>query len=98
MFHINIHCKPKKENLEHYGKIIGAYAVILIDYKDYDGAMELAKFYVIENDWEIIEIEEEYFTFDSKDDLGDDYQEYYDEVKEYGYSMVFNMYNEIEED
>ena len=97
MYHINIHCKPKKENIEYYEKVIGAYAVILINYKDYDGAMELAKFYVNENGWEIIEIEDEFFTFESSTDLGNDYQEYYDEVIEYGYSMIYNLYNEIDD-
>ena len=46
MFHIVIHCKPKKENKEFYGKVIGAYASILIDY---DGVMELSKYYMDEN-------------------------------------------------
>ncbi len=92
MYHINIHCRPTKENVEFHGKIIGAYATILIDYKDYDGAVELSKFYVIENNWEIIEIEDEYYIFESKEDLGEDYMEYFDEIKEYGYSMVFNLY------
>ena len=39
MFHIVIHCKPKEENEEYFGKVINADASILIDYKDYDGAM-----------------------------------------------------------
>ncbi len=96
MFHIIIHCKPGKENTEYFGKVIGAYASIFINYKDYEGSVELAKFYIKEENWEIIELENEYYTFESKNDLGDDYGKYYDEILEYGYSMVFNIYTEDE--
>lgn len=95
MFHISIHCRPKTENIEFYGKVMGAFAVVLIDYKDYDGVVELSKFYVTEKGWEIIEIEDEYYITENKEDMGEDYQKYYDEVKEYGYSIIFNLYNEI---
>jgi hypothetical protein len=98
MFHIVIHCKPKKDNEEFYGKVIGAYASILIDYKDYDGVMILSKYYVDENGWEIIEVDDEYFTFENKEDLPDDYQQYFDELAEYGYSMIFNTYDSEEDD
>ncbi|MFM2386949.1 MAG: hypothetical protein RL660_1706 [Bacteroidota bacterium] len=94
MFHITIHCKPTKQNLEYYGKGLGAYAAVLIDYKDYEGAMALAKFYFADNNWEIIEIEEEYRIANSKEELGEDYQQYYEEVKEYGYSLIFHLYEE----
>ncbi len=80
MFHINIHCKPTEENKEHYGKVLGAYAVMLIDYKDIDGAFELAKFYVKENNWEIIEVEDEYYSFEERQQLGENYEKYFDEV------------------
>ena len=94
MFHIVIHCKPKVTNEEYYGKVIGAYASILLDYKDYDGALQLSKFYINEEDWEFIEFDEEYFTFETKEDLPEDYQQYFDELNEFGYSVIFNMYNE----
>lgn len=93
MFHINIHCKPTENNIEYYGKYLGAYAVILIDYKDIDGAFELAKFYVSDNQWEIIEVEEEYFYFEEKEQLVEEYKKYFDEIAEYGYSMIFNTYD-----
>ncbi len=98
MFHIVIHCKPKKDNKEFYGKVIGAYASILIDFKDYDGVMELSKYYVDENGWEIIEVDNEYFTFDNKEDLSDDYQQYFDELSEYGYWLIVNTYDREEDD
>lgn len=94
MFHIVIHCKPKENNEDYFGKVIGAYVSILIDYKDYDGALELSKFYIDQNHWEFIEFDEEYFTFEIKEDLPEDYQQYFDELKEFGYSIIFNMYNE----
>ena len=93
MFHIVVHCKPKKENEEFYGKIIGAFATVLIDYKDYEGVIELSKYYVENNGWEILEIQNEYWTFDKKEDLPNEYQKYIDELKEYGYSLIFNMYD-----
>ncbi|MBA9079877.1 hypothetical protein [Rufibacter quisquiliarum] len=96
MFHIVIHCQPKKENEEFFGKVIGAYASVLLDFKDYDGAMVLSKHYVEENGWEIIEIDDEYFTFDTKEDLPDDYQQYFHELGEYGYSIIFNSYEKEE--
>jgi len=99
MFHIVIHCKPKKVNKEHYEKVIGAYASVLIDYKDYDGVMELSKFYINEEGWDIIDVEKEYYTFENKEQLPEDIQEYFDELDEYGYSIIFNMYdNESEEE
>jgi len=72
MFHIIIHCKPKKENEEFYEKVLGAYASILIDYKDYEGV--------------------------NKEDLPDDYQQYFDELTEFGYSIIFNTYDSEDDD
>ena len=93
MIKIVINCKPK-ENSEQFEKVIGAYAAIFIDYNDIDGAFALAKFYVNENDWEVIEIDEEYFIIETKKDMGQDYEKYYEEVMEYGYSVILNTYNE----
>lgn len=94
MFHIVIHCKPKDSNKEYFEKVLGAYASILLDYKDYEGALELSKFYININGWEFIEFDEEYYTFENKEDLPTDYQKYFSELKEFGYSMIFNLYNE----
>jgi hypothetical protein len=94
MFHIVIHCKPKENNEEYFGKVKGAYASILLDYKDYDGVLQLSKFYINEEGWDFIEFDKEYFTFEAKEDLPEDYQKYYDELNEFGYSIIFNMYNE----
>lgn len=95
MFHIIIHCKPNSTNEEFFQKCVGAHAVILIDYKDADGAFELAKFYVEENDWEIIEVEDEYFSYEAKEDLGE-FEKFYDEIMNYGYSMIFYTYESEE--
>ena len=91
MFHIIIHCKPKEGNEEYFGKV--ADASILIDYKDYSGALELSKFYIKENGWEFIKLAEEYYTFEKKEDLPKDYQKYFKELKKFGYSIIFNLYN-----
>ena len=63
-----------------------------IDYKDADGGFELAKYYIEAEDWSVIEIEDEYFVLDSKDDVEQDQHQFYDEAKEFGYSMLFNQY------
>ena len=35
-------------------------------------------------------------TFEIKEEIPEDYQQYFNDVKEYGYSMKFNTYNEID--
>jgi len=96
MFQIIAHVKPT-ENSKHFAKYKGAYAVLFINYKDIDGAFELAKYYIIEDDWEIIELEQEYFIIEGKQEMDESYSQYYDEIMEKGYSLVFNLY-ENEED
>ena len=93
MFLINALAKPKKSS-EHYDEVIGAYVSLYIDYKDIDGAMKLAKFYIKEEGWKLTEIEEEYFTLDTIDDVDEDQKELYAEALEYGYTIVFNCYEE----
>jgi|GEM_PF-1768063 len=97
MYHIIMHCKPQKENEEFYGKVLGAYASVLIDYLDYDGVMVLSKYYIEQNGWEIIEIEDDYFTFERKEDLPENYHQYFDDLGKYGYSLIFNTYDNDEE-
>ena len=93
MFLINALAKPKKSS-EHYDEVIGAYVSLYIDYKDIDGAMKLAKFYIKQEGWKVTEIEQEYFTLDSVDDVDEDQKELYAEALEYGYTIVFNCYEE----
>ena len=91
MYLINIHAKPTKES-EQYDEVIGAFVSIYIDYKDLEGAMELAQYYVREEGWKIDEVEEEYYTIDSTEDLDEEDLELYEEALEYGFSMIFNCY------
>jgi len=97
MYLINIHAKPTKES-EQFDKVVGAYVSIYLNYQDIEGAFELAKFYVIEEGWKIDEIEEEYFTIDSKKDIDKEDIELYEEALEYGFSMIFNCYESEDED
>ena len=96
MFLINAHAKPTKES-EQFDKVIGAYISVYIDYKEIDGAFELAKYYIKEEGWKLDEIEDEYFTIDSKSDVESDEEELYNECLEYGCSMIFNCYESEEE-
>lgn len=96
MFQIIAHVKPN-ENSKHFAKYKGAYAVLFINYKDIDGAFELAKYYIIEDDWEIIELEREYFIIDNKEEMDESYSQYYDEIMDNGYSLVFNLYENDED-
>ncbi|MBA6155918.1 hypothetical protein H3Z83_05210 [Tenacibaculum sp. S7007] len=94
MFLINALAKPKKSS-EHYDEVIGAYVSLYIDYKDIEGALKLANFYIKEEGWKVTEIEEEYFSLDSVNDVDEEGQkELYNEALEYGYSIVFNCYEE----
>lgn len=97
MFLINLHAKPTKES-DQYAIAKGAYVSIYIDYKDIDGAFELAKFYTTEEGWEIDEIEKDYFTITAKDEIDEEDVEFYEEALEYGFAMIFNCYESDDED
>ena len=69
MFQIIAHVKPT-ENSKHFDKYKGAYAVLFINYKDIDGAFELANYYIKDDDdWDIIELEQEYFIIEDKEGM-----------------------------
>lgn len=99
MYLINIQAKPKKES-EYYDDYLGAFVSVYIDYKDLNGAINLAKYYVNEEGWKIDKVEEEYFTLNSIDDVSDEdgQIELYKEALEYGYAIIFNCYEEDEEE
>ncbi|GLB49266.1 hypothetical protein [Neptunitalea lumnitzerae] len=93
MLQIIADVKPK-EGSEWFGKALGAYATIFIDYKDVDGAYALFKFYLEDEEWEITEMEEDYEILDSIENVEEDYKELYEEAEEYGYAIMFNVYEE----
>ena len=95
MFLINALAKPTKKSAQ-YDEVIGAYVSLYIDYKDINGAFKLAKYYIKEEGWKVTEIEEEYFTLDNVSDVDEDHIELYEEALEYGYSMIFNCFEEDE--
>ena len=97
MYQLNAHVKPKKSS-EYYKKALGAYATIFIDFKEIDGVYVLAKYYIEDENWEIIELEREYSIINSIEEMDDDYREHYDEVLKYGYSLIFNTYDSTEGD
>ncbi|CAA0143134.1 hypothetical protein TM902_120099 [Tenacibaculum maritimum] len=93
MFLINVLAKPKKET-EQYGEVVGAYVSLYIDYKDIEGAIQLAKFYIKEEGWKVVKVEEEYFVLDSSEDVEEDQVPLYREALEDGYAIIFNCYEE----
>ncbi|CAA0169612.1 hypothetical protein ACE1MK_13830 [Tenacibaculum maritimum] len=93
MFLINALAKPKKET-EQYGEVVGAYVSLYIDYKDIEGAIQLAKFYIKEEGWKVVKVEEEYFVLDSSEDVEEDQVPLYREALEDGYAIIFNCYEE----
>ncbi|CAN5231946.1 hypothetical protein BH20BAC1_BH20BAC1_05340 [soil metagenome] len=95
MLQIISHVKPKIKS-EHFSKYKGAYAVLFIEYKDVDGAFQLAKYYLEEDNWDIIEIEKEYYVIETKEEMDEEYQQYFDEVTKSGYSLILNLYENDE--
>ena len=97
MYLINVHAVPTQDS-EHFDQFKGAFVSMYIDYADIDGAMHLAKLYVEEEGWNVESIDEEYYDLDSENDIDDDQKEFYTEAKEFGFTMVFNCYENDEEE
>jgi len=95
MYHIIAHAKPTKASSQ-FGLAKGAYVAVYLDYKDLDGAFELAKYYIESDGWEILELEDECYLVGSKEEMGEGHEQYFEEVLEYGYSIVFNIYQDDE--
>ena len=91
MFQIIAEAKPN-ESSSDFEQLEGAVVIIFIDYKDIDGAIQLAKYYIEDNDWSVTKIEEAYYNIKSKDVMDESYQQYYNEILEYGYSIIYNAY------
>ena len=97
MFLINAHAVPGKES-EYFNEVEGAYVSLYINYADLEGALELAKFYIQDEGWKVEDIEKDYYVVASEDELDEDLREFYTEAKEYGYSIIFNCYEESEDE
>ncbi|MFY7670201.1 hypothetical protein ACOSP6_03870 [Tenacibaculum sp. MEBiC06402] len=97
MYLINLHAKPKK-GTEYYDKVVGAFVSVYIDYADAEGAIQLAKYYTEEEGWKVESVDDEFFEIDDETELDKENREFYDEAKEYGYTMIFNGYESDEEE
>lgn len=97
MFLFNFHSEPLPTS-ENYGACKGAYVAVFINYQDYDGAVELAKYYIEASDWKILQLEDEYWILESSDDVDEDNRAYYEEASQTGYSVIFNLYERNDED
>ena len=94
MILINLEAKPKKSS-EHYDEVKGAFVSVYIDYKDVEGAYNLAKFYLKEEGWKLIAFEE-HFIINKVSEVSLENMELYQEAKEDGYALEFNCYKEEE--
>lgn len=97
MFLINLQAEPKKGS-EYYEKVVGAFVSVYIDYLDAEGAIQLAKYYTEEEGWKVNNVDDEFFEIEDEKELDKENREFYDEAKEYGYTMVFNCYESDEEE
>jgi hypothetical protein len=97
MYLINLQAKPKK-GTEYYEKVIGAFVSVYIDYADAEGAIQLAKYYTEEEGWKVESVDDEFFEIDDETELDKENREFFDEAKEYGYTMIFNGYESEEEE
>ncbi|AUC14095.1 hypothetical protein BTO06_02485 [Tenacibaculum sp. SZ-18] len=97
MYLINLQAEPKK-GTEYYEKVAGAFVSVYIDYADAEGAIHLAKYYTEEEGWKVDNVDDEFFEIEDEKELDKENREFYDEAKEYGYTMVFNCYESDEEE
>lgn len=97
MYLFNLQAKPLKK-VEEHPQVIGAYVSAYINFIDVDGAVELAKHYIESEGWEVISIDDDFYQLTSKSDLEKEHQDIYDETKEYGYTLIFNAYEEGSEE
>ncbi|CAL2083586.1 hypothetical protein [Tenacibaculum sp. 190524A05c] len=97
MFLINLQAEPKKGS-EYYEKVVGAFVSVYIDYLDAEGAIQLATYYTEEEGWKVNNVDDEFFEIEDEKELDKENREFYDEAKEYGYTMVFNCYESDEEE
>lgn len=96
MYLINLHAVPTKQT-DYFDELAGAYISAYIDYKDAEGAIQLSKFYVESEGWVVNNIEEDYFVIEDVEELDEEQKEFYNEAKEYGFTLVFNGYESVEE-
>ena len=97
MFLFNFHTEPLP-TCEKYGECKGAYVAAFINYEDYEGAVELAKYYIGVSEWKILQLEDEYWILESSDDVEENNLAYYEEASQTGYSIIFNLYENDDED
>lgn len=97
MYLINLHAVPTSES-DHFNSFLGAYVSAYIDFRDVDGAIQLALFYVEQEGWVVNNVEEDYFLVEDENELSEDKKELHDEAKEYGYALLFNAYESADEE
>jgi len=91
MFYFQIHCKPQKDNV-YYSDVEGAYVTVLIDFKDEDGANQLATYYVSKENWEIIAITDSFEVEENALNASKEHKEVYEHMKLNGMGLKYHLY------
>ena len=89
MFKIICSAKPTKKN-EIYNEIKNAVVEFYIDYKDFGGAIDLANFYLEEQNWIAEEFSDNYWEIKSEKDVEKIHLDFYKEALNYGYCIIYN--------
>jgi hypothetical protein len=77
--------------------VAGAYAVILVHFKECTGAEVLAKHYIKKNGWKVKK-RTRVSEVSKADCTTPERQEYYAEAMKYGYSLAFHMWGKDADD
>jgi hypothetical protein len=91
MFKILAKAKPHKKS-ELYKQVTKADVEFFIDYKDFGGAIVLANFYLEEQNWVLINFNDEYWEIDSENDVPKNHKPFYNEAKKFGYCIIYNAH------
>lgn len=91
MFYFQIHCKPQQENL-YFTELEGAYVTVLIDFKDEEGAHQLATYYVAKEKWDILEITDSFEVEENALRASKEHEDVYAQMKNCGIGLKYHFY------
>jgi hypothetical protein len=93
MYVISLKIKPGYKH-QDYGKVAGGFAAVFIDFIKQEGAIELAQYYLEQQEWEVTEIDEELGIVESVADVSSEALESYKLARKHGYFISLHTYTE----